>query len=85
MVRDSSRRSDIPRCDTTRLFSTRREHRKKPRYRADKVRKETGSRSLRITRGITEFKGIPYAAPPVGDLRWKPRSTLAGGRRACDT
>ncbi len=37
--------------------------------------------------GITEFKGIPYAAPPVGDLRWKPPVDPAGweGVRACDT
>src|ERR1700744_402486 len=35
---------------------------------------------------ITAFKGIPFAAPPVGDLRWKaPQPTPHwGGIRKCD-
>ena len=37
--------------------------------------------------GVIVFKGIPYAAPPVGDLRWKaPQPVLPWeGVKVCDT
>ena len=35
--------------------------------------------------GITLFKGIPYAAPPVGELRWRAPREVQGwdGVREC--
>jgi para-nitrobenzyl esterase len=33
---------------------------------------EGGAISGIVDRGVRVFKGIPYAAPPVGQLRWKP-------------
>ncbi|HEX5960552.1 MAG TPA: carboxylesterase family protein [Rhodanobacteraceae bacterium] len=38
------------------------------------------------TAGLNEFEGIPYAAPPVGPLRWKPPRPVAPwtGVRAAD-
>ncbi len=36
--------------------------------------------------GVRSFKGVPFAAPPVGDLRWKPPQPVAPwqGVRQCD-
>ncbi|HOY50354.1 MAG TPA: carboxylesterase family protein, partial [Prolixibacteraceae bacterium] len=35
------------------------------------VRVEGGWIQGTVTEDLTIYKGIPFAAPPVGDLRWK--------------
>src|SRR5260370_11229420 len=53
---------------------------------ADLVRVEGGQISGTAADGVRSFKGIPFAAPPVGSLRWKaPQPVVAwSGVRQCD-
>ncbi len=39
---------------------------------SDEVKIETGRLKGAARDGVIAFKGIPFAAPPVGDLRWRP-------------
>jgi len=48
-----------------------------PALTAQQVKIDTGKLSGVTTDGVTAYKGIPYAAPPVGDLRWRAPQPVA--------
>jgi para-nitrobenzyl esterase len=43
----------------------------KPAQSPEPVKVEGGLLKDTVEDGLTIYRGIPYAAPPVGDLRWR--------------
>ena len=54
---------------------------------SDQVKIDTGRLKGTVQDGVVSFKGVPFAAPPVGDLRWRPPQAAkpwAGVRQASE-
>ncbi len=54
---------------------------------SDRVITKSGQLKGAVQNGVVSFKGVPFAAPPVGPLRWRPPQSVspwAGIRAATD-
>src|SRR5437763_17016130 len=51
------------------------------------VRVDSGQLQGVVDNGVVSYKGVPFAAPPVGELRWRPPQPVArwtGVRQAAE-
>jgi para-nitrobenzyl esterase len=48
-----------------------------PRVIRDRVTIDTGALQGATVEGVVSFKGVPFATPPLGQLRWKPPQPVA--------
>jgi para-nitrobenzyl esterase len=53
-------------------------------FKPPRVTIDTGALEGLDTAGVMVFRGIPYAAPPVGSLRWRPPQAVARWRGVRD-
>ena len=54
-----------------------------PAFGGDRVKTANGTvEGIRLPSGVQAFRGIPFAEPPVGDLRWKPPQPAKDWRSA---
>ncbi len=49
----------------------------------DPVKAESGKLQRTFEDGLTVYKGIPFAAPPIGDLRWRAPQPAAKWKGVC--
>ena len=82
-----SRATRVLACALAAAAAATRSWHRRARASACVVKVDTGELQGVIDDGVVSYKGIPFAAPPVGDLRWRPPQPAArwtGVRQAAE-